>query len=105
LTESDLQTLRIIVSITAIRTLLRECFAEIAATSLDRGSRYREIFARLRSNSQPLALNGIDPALQDLATNEYQDALDELLSYIEAGLISEPGSLRARPSQGQPTAN
>ena len=105
MTESDLQTLRIIVSITAIRTLLRECLAEMAAVSPERGHRYREIFAKLRSRQQPFALNGIDADLQDLATAEYQNALDELLSYVEAGLRSEPGCLRARPSEGQSVAN
>jgi hypothetical protein len=105
LTETELQTLRIIVSLTAIRTLLRECLVENAAASPGRAYRYREIFARLRARPQPLALNGIDSPLQDLATNEYQDALEELLSYVESGLGSEPASQRARPSQAQPAAN
>lgn len=94
LTESDLQTLRLIVSITAMRTLLRECLVEFAGASPDRASRCREIFARLRS--KPLALRGIDPTLLDLAENEYQEALEELLSYVESGLRSEAGFQSAR---------
>jgi hypothetical protein len=105
LTETELQTLRIIVSITAIRTLLRECFIEIAGTSPNRACRYREIFAALRSEQPTLALNGIDPALQELAANEYQEALDELLSYIESGLRNELSSQSLRPSQGQAATN
>jgi hypothetical protein len=105
LSESDLQTLRIIVSITAIRTLLRECFIEIAGTSPNRAGRYREIFAALRSGQPALALNGIDPALKELAANEYQEALDELLSYIESGLRSAVSSQSPWPSQGQATTN
>jgi len=104
-TESDLQTLRIIVSITAIRTLLRECLADMAASSPARGYRYREIFAKLRVTPQTLALNGIDPGLQDLATNEYQEALDELLSYVEAGLRNESGCLKGRLGEGQSVTN
>jgi len=105
LTAAELQTLRIIVSITAIRTLLRECFIEMASASPERECRYREMFATLRSRQQPLALDGIDSVLRDLATHEYQDALDELLSYIESGLRSELSSLSARPCQGQSAAN
>ena len=92
LTETDLQTLRIIVSITAMRMLLRECLVEFAGASPERAYRCWEMFARLRS--KPLSLRGIDPTLIDLAENEYQEALEELLSYVESGLRSDPRSAR-----------
>ena len=101
MTETDLQTLRIIVSITALRTLLRECLVEFAGASPHRAHRTREIFARLRST--PLAFHGIEPSLQDLAANEYQLALEELLAFVESGLRREPS---AKPAwRDQPACN
>lgn len=85
MTEAELQTLRIIVHLKAMRTLVRGLYLEMASISPDGPCRYREKFIALRARPQKLALTGIDPALSDMAAAEYQRALDELLSYIEAG--------------------
>lgn len=105
MTETERQTLKIIVAITAMRAVMRECLVEMAASFPNGACRTRQALARLRTRPPALGLNGIDPALSQLAAHEYQDALNELLSFIESGLRNELGSQAPHPAHGQPLAN
>jgi hypothetical protein len=89
LTEAELQTLRIIVHLKAIRTLVRSLYIEMASRSPGGPKQYREKFTALRARPQKLCLTGIDPALSDMAAAEYQRALDELLSRGRAQRVHE----------------
>jgi hypothetical protein len=84
-TEAELQMVRISANLEAIRTLLRGLYTGLANTSPNAAQVIREKFAALRTEQQKVTLRGVDPAMSDLVAAEFQEALDDLLTFIESG--------------------
>jgi hypothetical protein len=88
MTESELEILRIKVGMEAIRVLLRGLYTGLANSSPTAAQGFREKFSALRKNHGEIALEGVAPEYSDLMAGEYQEALDDLLTFIESGFHS-----------------
>ena len=86
MTESDLEILRLKAGMEAMRVLIMMLYTGLAGISPNAATIILEKFSALRKEHRKIALQGIDPALSDLVAAEYQEALDDLLSFIESGL-------------------
>jgi hypothetical protein len=84
-TENDLEILRLKVRIEALQLLIRTLYSGLANTSPTAAQTCREQFARLRQDHGKMALTGTTPEVSDLIAAEYQEALDDLLTFIESG--------------------
>ena len=88
MTEAELETFRLKAKIEAIHVLLRMLYTGLANSAPSGPQPYRDQFASLRREHGKIALKGLDPVTSDLIAAEYQEALDDLLTYIEAGFRS-----------------
>jgi len=86
MTESELEILRLKVGMEAMRVLIRMLYTGLAGISPNAPTIIREKFEGLRKEHAKVAIPGIDPAMSDLVAAEYQEALDDLLGFIESGL-------------------
>ena len=85
MTEAELEILRLKIQLEALRVLLRMLYTGLANSSPSGPQAFRDQFDHLRQEHAKIALPGIAPEYSDLVAAEYQEALDDLLSYITAG--------------------
>jgi hypothetical protein len=88
LTPEQLEIFRLKVQLEALRVLVRGLFTGIANSSPTGPDTMRQRFAELRNEHGKIVLKGAPPEYSDMLTAEYQEALDNLLSFIEGGLHS-----------------
>ncbi|MGO9263441.1 MAG: hypothetical protein ACLQBA_00910 [Candidatus Binataceae bacterium] len=86
MTPAELEILRFRVQLEALRVLVRGLYTGIANSSPTAPAILRERFAALRNEHGKIALKGTTPEQSDLIAAEYQEALDDLLQFIEGGL-------------------
>lgn len=86
MTPQELEMLRLRVQLEALRVLVRGLYTGIANSSPTTPAVLRERFVALRAEHSQIALKGIGPEQSDLIAAEYQEALDDLLQFIEGGL-------------------
>jgi len=85
MTQDELDLLRIGVKVEAIKVLVRGLDTGLANSSPTAAQACRDQFLALRQDHSKIAIQGIAPEYSDLVAGEYQEALDDLLTYIEAG--------------------
>ena len=86
MTESELEILRIKVSIVALRVAVYGLYVGMANSSPTAAKAIREKFASVRKEYDKIALSGVGPEMSDTVAAEYREALDELLTFIESGI-------------------
>jgi hypothetical protein len=84
-TEAELKLLRLEVRIEALNMLVRMLYAGLANISPEATKALRRQFEILRREHSTISLPGVSPEYSDLISSEYQDALDDLLEFIEDG--------------------
>lgn len=84
----ELDLFRLKVQLEVLRVLLRGLCTGLANSSPSAAEFVRAHFANLRTRHSNLSLHRTDPALSDLFSAEYQEALNDLLSFIESGIIT-----------------
>jgi hypothetical protein len=88
MTTGELEILRLKLSLEVHRVLLRGLYIA-AANSIPGGAQAcRDRFAALRKEHAKIVIPGIPPEYSDMVTAEYQEALEDALSSIEAGFRS-----------------
>jgi hypothetical protein len=60
-------------------------YTGLANSSPTAAQAFRDQFARLRQDHSKIALKGMTPEYSDLIAAEHQEALDDILTFIEAG--------------------
>jgi hypothetical protein len=65
--------------------LLRGLYAALANITPTGGQSFRNQFQILRQKHATIAIPDISPKISDLVAAEYQEALDDLLSFVESG--------------------
>ena len=88
--EEELEIFRLKVQLEALRVVVRALLTGIANSSPDGPQILRERFAELRNKHSKITIPGLRTGYSDMLTAEYQEALEDLLSFIEAGLRPEP---------------
>ena len=89
MTPQELEIYRLKVQMEALRVVVRIIVGGLARSSPIVAQRLLEQFASLRLEHSQIALKGVDPGVSDLAAAEYQEALEDLLSFIEE-VIQKP---------------
>ena len=90
MTPEELETFRMKMDIQALQLVLRGLYSELASGSPVANEAYRAAFATLREAQAKVVLRDVNPAYSDMLASEYQDALSELLDFIEAGFPPAP---------------
>jgi hypothetical protein len=88
MTEQELTILRLNLKIEVHLFLLRGLYSALANISPDASKAFRDRFAALRQEHGKIAIQGLAPGYSDLVAAEYQEALEDALSNIEAGFHS-----------------
>lgn len=83
--EMDLEILRLKAQLEAVRVLLRGVYTLLANSSSAAARGFRDQFEKLQQEHQKIALQKVDPAISDLMAAEYQEALSDLISFIQEG--------------------
>lgn len=86
MTEGELEILRLKLKIEALQVLIRMLYIGWANISPAGAQTLRDQFARLREEHGKIALPGTTPEISDLISAEYQEALDDVLAFIESGI-------------------
>ena len=86
MTEIDLEILRLRLRMEVHQVLLRGLYSGLANIFPSAAKMCRDQFATLRREHSKTAIRGLPPASSDLISAEYQEALEDVLSNIEAGL-------------------
>jgi hypothetical protein len=86
MTEDELEMFRLKVRVEALRVLVRGLYTGLANSSPNGGQAVRERFAALRAKHSKVVISGIAPEYSDMLASEYEEALEDLLKYIESGL-------------------
>ena len=86
MTPEELETFRLKAQLEVLRVLVRGLYTGLANQSESSAASLREKFAELREQHGNVVLKGLAPALSDLFSAEYQEALEDLLVYIESGI-------------------
>lgn len=85
MTEGELEILRLKLRLDVHQVLLR-CLYTALANSVPGGAQaYRDRFSALREEHSKIAIPRIPPEYSDMVSAEYQEALEDTLSHIEAG--------------------
>jgi hypothetical protein len=85
MTETELEILRLRLRAEVHQLLLRGLYTGLANSSPTAAQEYRRQFAALRKQHSQLAIRGVDAAQSELIAGEFQEALEDVLSNIEAG--------------------
>ena len=85
MTEVELKILRLRLRQEVHQELLRGLYTGLANSSPTAAQAFRDRFADLRRNRSGIAIRGLPPAMSDMVAAEYQEALEDALSHIEAG--------------------
>ena len=88
MTPEELEFFRLKVQLEALRVLMRGLYTGLANSSPTAAQAFRESFAKLRKEHGKITFKGLFPEYSDMLASEYQEALEDLLSFIEAGLHS-----------------
>jgi len=88
MTEAELDILRLKLKIEVHQLLLRGLYTGLVNSSPTGPQAYRDRFAALRQEHSKIAIPGIPPEYSDMLSGEYQEALEDTLSFIEAGFRS-----------------
>lgn len=83
MTKEELEVLRLKLQLQVHLELIRALYSALAGTSPALAQRFREGFQTARKERQQLALDGLQPGYSDLVAAEYQEALEDALSFIE----------------------
>ncbi len=86
MSETDLEIFRLKMRLESVYVLLRALFSGIVNSAPDDSKAFLEAFAQLRKEHDKVALPDLPGEYSDFAAAEYQEALDDLLSYVEEGL-------------------
>jgi len=84
--EFDLEIFRLKMRLEVHLVLIRGLYTGLANTSPNGGQALLAKFAALRQEHQKIAIPGLKEGYSDLVAGEYQEALEEALSWIEGGL-------------------
>jgi cobalamin biosynthesis protein CbiG len=85
MTEAELENLRLRLRVEVHQELLRGLYTGLANSSPTAAQGFRNQFAILRQGRSGIAIRGLPPATSDMIAAEYQEALEDVLSNIEAG--------------------
>jgi hypothetical protein len=85
MTEVELEILRSRLRQEVHQLLLRGLYTGLANSSPTAAQTFRDQCADLRKRHSQLAIRGVEPGQSDLIAGEFQDALEDALSNIEAG--------------------
>ena len=85
MTEAELEILRLKLRLEVHQVLLRGLYSGLANISPDAAQTCRNQFAALRQEHSKIVIRGLPPATSDMVAAEYQEALEDVLSNIEAG--------------------
>lgn len=86
MTPQTLEIVRLKAQIHALQVLVRTLFVGVGMQSSTAADGVRQHFAALRAQHAQIALEHIDPAESDMVAAEFQEAVDDLLRFIEEGL-------------------
>jgi hypothetical protein len=85
MTEVELEILRLRLRVEVHQELLRGLYTGLANSSPTAAQVFRDQFAILRQERSKIAIRSLSPATSDMIAAEYQEALEDVLSNIEAG--------------------
>lgn len=88
MTKDELDLLRLRLRVETLLLLIRMLYTGLANSSPTAAQAFRDQFARLRQGHSKIALKGMTPEYSDLVAAEYQEALDDILTFIESGFHS-----------------
>lgn len=88
MTQEELEALRIKAQLEALRVLMRMLYTGLANSSSSAAIEARAKFAALRQEHGRVVLSDRSAVESDMVTAEFQEALDDLLTYIESGIKS-----------------
>jgi hypothetical protein len=86
MTSEELEQFRLKAQLEALRVLVRGLYTGLANSSPCAAASLRVRFADLRKSHSQVVLKGVDPAYSDMLAAEHQNALEDLLSFIEEGI-------------------
>ena len=86
MSKEELEILRLKVKIEVLLMLVRGLYTGLANTSLIASATVRENFAEMRKEHSKIAIPNLPAGYSDLLAGEYQEALEDALSQIEAGI-------------------
>ena len=82
MTEKELEIVRLKAKILALETVLSTLFSALGRTFPSFSQSFRETGNAMKEEYSMLAVKGYPPELSDLLAGEYQEALDELLKFL-----------------------
>lgn len=88
MTPDEMEILRLKLRIEVVRVLLRGLYTALAKSSPAAAQALRDQFADLRQRHGQITLPGHPAVYSDMVAGEYQDELNNLLSFIESGFPS-----------------
>jgi hypothetical protein len=88
--ELELSNLQAKVKIEVFRQLIKVLYVAAVQARPDAEKSFRQLFANMRATGEELRLKNYPPEQSMLIAAEYQDALDSILSEIEAAFDSLP---------------
>lgn len=86
MTPSELEILRLKNQILALQILLRALCGAIGRTSPSFLPSLHETGKQMREEYSKIVLKGYPPEQSDLIAGEFQEAFDDLIKFIEAGV-------------------
>ncbi len=86
MTEHELEILKLNVRIQALEVLVRMLYSGLANSSPSAAQVLLEKLSSLRQEHAKIVLKVHSPEISDLVAGEYQEALDNLLKFIEDGI-------------------
>ncbi len=86
MTPQTLEIVRLKAQIHALQVLVRTLFVGLGMQSPTAAAGVRQHFEALRAQHAQITLDHVDPAESDMVAAEFQEAIDDLLRFIEQGL-------------------
>jgi hypothetical protein len=84
--SQELNAFRDRATLVALKVMLRTLCTVIAAQSPEQAKALRSTFVGLRKTHASLVLKELGAVGSDMVTSEYQNLMEELLSFVEKGL-------------------
>ena len=88
MSPQELDLLRVKVKLEVMLTLHRGLYTGLANSSPAAMEAMKIQFSNLRNGHAQIAIKGLAPEYSDMVSGEYQEALEDALSFIEAGFHS-----------------
>ena len=85
MTPEELANIRLNARVEILTTMMRGLYVALAHTAPSVADSMRETFSKLRTSSLQMTLNDTHPAMSDLLAGEYQEVLNEILTFFEDG--------------------